>query len=172
MLHPLRVTQQYWLASVAARLSSTGISHHNLFPHIPSVSLSTLNSSPHLGIAPQFLNSSSQPLRHLGYVWLQQGLSDSHSIQAPTDQLFRSVAQICLLTDLSRQVPRCGDQTPPSVPPPTEGGPVLLTFLFSPQFLHPTEFCGASIYSFLLVRYSCPLSAGVLHVLLCLKVYS
>ena len=29
-----------------------------------------------------------------------------------------------------------------------------------------------SIYSFLLVRYSCPLSAGVLHALLCLKVYS
>ena len=28
-----------------------------------------------------------------------------------------------------------------------------------------------SIYSFLLVRYSCSLSAGVLHALLCLKVY-
>ena len=43
-------------------------------------------SSPHLGIAPQSLNSSYQPLHlpgdlHplLGYVWLQ-GLSDSHSI--------------------------------------------------------------------------------------------
>ena len=31
--------------------------------------------------------------------------------------------------------------------------------------------CG-SIYSFLLIRYSCLLSAGVLHALLCLKVYS
>ena len=30
---------------------------------------------------------------------------------------------------------------------------------------------GDSIYSFPLVRYSCPLSAGVLHTLLCLKVY-
>ena len=29
-----------------------------------------------------------------------------------------------------------------------------------------------SIHSFPLVRYSCPLSAGVLHALLCLKVYS
>ena len=31
--------------------------------------------------------------------------------------------------------------------------------------------CG-SVYSFLLVRYSCLLSAGILHALLCLRVYS
>ena len=45
-------------------------------------------------------------------------------------------------------------------------GPVLLTFLFPP--LVPSSYqvlCG-SIYSFPLVRYSCLLSAGVLHVLL------
>ena len=34
---------------------------------------------PSPGIPPQSLNSSSQPLCGLGYVWLQQGLSDSHS---------------------------------------------------------------------------------------------
>ena len=81
------VTQQYRLASMAASLSLTGISHHDLIPHIPSVRLSAVNISPHPGIAPQSLNSSSQ-LLHLpedlrscpGYVWLQQGLSDSHSI--------------------------------------------------------------------------------------------
>ena len=69
------------------RLSSTGISHHNLLPHIPSICLSAVNSSPCPVIAPQPLNSSSQPL-HLpgdlhpcpGYVWLWQALSDSHSI--------------------------------------------------------------------------------------------
>ena len=33
------MTQQYRLASMAAQLSSTGISHHNLSPHIPSISL-------------------------------------------------------------------------------------------------------------------------------------
>ena len=33
--HPLCLTQQYLLAPMAARLSSTGISHHNLLPHIP-----------------------------------------------------------------------------------------------------------------------------------------
>ena len=85
--HPPRMTQQYCLVSMAAWLSSTGISHHNLLPHIPCICLSTVNSSSCPGIAPQSLNSSSQ-LLHLpgdlhpcpGYVWLEQGLSDSHSI--------------------------------------------------------------------------------------------
>ena len=54
--HPLHVTQQYHLASVAAWLSSTGIFHHDPLPHIPSV-----NSSPCLRIAAQPLSSSSQP---------------------------------------------------------------------------------------------------------------
>ena len=91
------VTQQYRLASMAASLSLTGISHHDLIPHIPSVGLSAVNISPHPGIAPQSLNSSSQ-LLHLpedlrsctGYVWLQLGWSDSHSIYAGTYELFHS----------------------------------------------------------------------------------
>ena len=85
--NPLRMTRQYRLASMAARLSSTGISQHNLLPHILSIHLSTVNSSPCPGITSQSLNSSSQPLPlpwdlHPcpGYVWLRQGLSDSHSI--------------------------------------------------------------------------------------------
>ena len=96
-LHPLCVTQQYRLASMAAWLSSTGISHHDLLPHTPLIHLSTVNSSPCPGISPQSLNSSSQLLSLPGdlhpcpgYVWLWQGLSDSHSIQAATDQLFHS----------------------------------------------------------------------------------
>ena len=55
-----------------------GISHHDLLPHIPSICLSTVTSSPHPGTAPQSLNSSSQPLHLPGdlhpcprYVWLQ-----------------------------------------------------------------------------------------------------
>ena len=82
--HPLHLTQQYHLASMAAWLSATGISHHNLLPHIPLIHLSAVNSSPHPGIAPQSLNSNSLPLHLpggqcscLGYVWLWQGLSDS-----------------------------------------------------------------------------------------------
>ena len=61
-LHLVRVTQQFHLASVAAWLSSTSISHHHLFPHTPSIHLSEVIRSPHCGIAPQSLNSSSQLL--------------------------------------------------------------------------------------------------------------
>ena len=54
---------------------------------------------------------------------------------------------------------------------PPRAGPILLTFLFFP--LLPSFYwvlCGP-IYSFPLVRFSWPLSAGVLHALLCLKMY-
>ena len=81
-LHPLHMTQQYGLASMAAWLSSTGMSQHNILCHIPSIHFSTVNSSLCPGISPQSLNSSSQLLHllgdlcpHMGYVWLQQGLS-------------------------------------------------------------------------------------------------
>ena len=67
-LHPLHRTQQYCLASMAARLFSAGISHHSLLPHIPSICLSTVSSSPSPGIAPQSLNYSSQPLRLPGHL--------------------------------------------------------------------------------------------------------
>ena len=51
-------------------------------------------------------------------------------------------------------------------------GPVLLAFLVSPLVPSSYRVLLGSIYSFLLVRFSCLLSAGVLHALLCLKVYS
>ena len=54
-LHPFHVTQQYHFASVAAQLSSTGTSHHNLFPYSPSIRFSAVNSSPRPGIDPQSL---------------------------------------------------------------------------------------------------------------------
>ena len=57
-------------------------------------------------------------------------------------------------------------------PCPSRAGPVLLTLLFSP--LVPSSYwvlCGL-VYPFPLVRYSWLLSAGVLHTLLCMKVYS
>ena len=57
-------------------------------------------------------------------------------------------------------------------PHPLRAGPILFTFLYLP--LVPLSYqvmCG-SIYYFPLVRYSCPLSAGVQHARLRLKVYS
>ena len=69
-----------------AWLSSTGISHHNLLPHIPLIHLSAVNSSPHPGIAPQSLNSSSQPLCLPGTctpVWGMHGCSKDYLIFIP-----------------------------------------------------------------------------------------
>ena len=51
-------------------------------------------------------------------------------------------------------------------------GPVLLTLLFFPLVPSSYQVLRGSRYSFPLVRYSCLLSAGALHALLCLKVYS
>ena len=94
-LHLLRMTQQYHLASMAAWLSSTGISHHNLLLHIPSICLSTVNSSPCPGIAPQSLNTSSQLLRlpgdrhHCpGLEWLRQGLFSFIPFRLPKSSCF------------------------------------------------------------------------------------
>ena len=71
-----------------------------------------------------------------------------------------------------RQLSQCGDQTSASVPPPAKGRshPTNTTVLSPSSSILPS-LCG-SIYSFLLVRNSCPLSAGVLHALLGLMVYS
>ena len=57
-------------------------------------------------------------------------------------------------------------------PHPLWAGPVLLTLLFFPLIPLSYWVLHGLIYSFLLVRYSCSLSAGVLHALLFLKVYS
>ena len=57
-------------------------------------------------------------------------------------------------------------------PYPQRAGPVLLTLLFFPLVPSSYQVLHGSIYSFPLVRSSCPLSAGVLHALLCLKGYS
>ena len=57
------------------------------------------------------------------------------------------------------------------VPCLLRAGPCLLILLFFPLVPLSYRVLHGSIYSFLLVRYSCLLSAGVLHALLCLKVY-
>ena len=44
--HLLGMTQQYCLASMAAQLSFTGISHHSLLPHIPLILLSAVSLQP------------------------------------------------------------------------------------------------------------------------------
>ena len=158
---------------MAAWLSSTGISQHNIFHHIPSIHFSTVNSSLCPGIFPQFLNSSSQLLHllgdlcpHLGYVWLQQGLS---AFRLPQISCF-TLSLKCFSSD-SDSCPNVGIRPLLQFPHLQGADPVLLTLLFfflvssSYQVLHDST-CYLP-----LVRYSCRLSPGVLHTL-CLKSYS
>ena len=78
----------------------------------------------------------------------------------------------CFSSD-SDSCPRCGDQTPASVPPPAKAGPVLPTLLFPPPLVPSSyQVLRGFIYYFLLARYSYLLSGGVLQALLCLKVHS
>ena len=57
-------------------------------------------------------------------------------------------------------------------PHPPRAGPVLQTLLISPLVPSSYRVLHGSIYSFPLVGYSFRFLAGVLHALLCLKVYS
>ena len=157
--------------------SSTGISHHNLLPHIPSIRLSTVNSSPHPGIAHQPLNSSSQPLHLPGTCMPVQGMygcSKDCLILIP----FRLSHISCFTLNLqcfssdSDSCSAVGTGLLLQFPHPLRAGPVLLTLLFFPLVPSSYRVLHGSIYSFPLVRYACLLSAGVLHALLCLKVYS
>ena len=166
------MTQQYRLASMAAWLSSTGISHHSLLPHIPWIHLSTVNSSPCPGITPQSLNSSSQLLPLPGdlhscmaYVWLWHTY---HLILIP----FRLPQISCFTPSLkcfSSDSDNCSNvRIGPLLQFPhlLRAGPVLLTLLFSPLVPPSYQVLCGSIYSFPLARYFCPFSAGVLHALL------
>ena len=175
-LHPLRVTQQYLLASMAAWFSSTVTPPPQSPPSHPLLYLFSVNSSPCSGISPQSLNSSSQPLHLPGdlcpclrYVWLQQGLLILIPFRLPQINCF-TLSLKCFSSDPDN-CPNVVTVYLLQFSHPWRAGPVLLTLLFFPWFLHPIKFSG-SIYSFLLVRYSCQLSAGVLQALLCLKMYS
>ena len=133
---PPSMTQQYRLASMAAQLSSTSISHHSLLPHIPSIHLSTVNSSPGPCIAPQSLNSSSQPLclpKTSIPIRGMYGCGKDHLILIP----FRP--QISCFTLSLKCFSSDSDNCPDVGIGPLllffhlpRAGPILLTLLFSP----------------------------------------
>ena len=147
---------------MATRLSSTGMYHHNLLLNIPLIHLSSVNSSPHPGIAPQSLNSSSQLLpfqeTHVPAQCIY-GCGKDCLILIP----FR-LPEISYFT-VSLKCFSDSDNCPAVVIRPllqfphlVRAGPVLLTLLF--LSLVPLSYrvlCG-SIYSSPLIRYSCPLS--------------
>ena len=140
MAPPLRMTQEYPLAFMAAWFSSRGISHHNLLPHVTSGQLPTVNSRPLPGIAPQSLRFSSQLLcllgntrPCLGYLWLWQGLSVWFSFHLGCH---RSAASLSA-SSVSPLVVGIGPLL--QFPHLLSAGPILLTLLFSPYFFHCTE---------------------------------
>ena len=172
-LHPLHVTQQYLLASMAAWLSSKGVFHlsHGLLVH-----LSTVNSSPLPGIASQSLYSSSQLLHFLETCVPVRGMYGCGKdclilipFGLPQIRCF-TLSLKCFSSDPDN----CSNvEMGPLLqcPHPPRAGPVLLTLLFFPLVTLSYRVLHGSIYSFPLVWLSCLLSA-VLQGLLCLKVYS
>ena len=115
-------------------LSSTGISHHSLLPHIPSIHLSTVNRSHHPGIAAQSLNSSSQwlyllgdLLPCLGYVWLWQGLI---LIPFRLPQIGCFTLSLKFFSSHSDSCPNVGIGPLLQFPHLLRAGAVLLTLLF------------------------------------------
>ena len=147
------MTQQYRLASMAARLSSTGISHHNLLPHIPSIRLSTVNSSPHPGIAPKSLNSSSQLLclpRYVSVPGMYRFGKDSLILipfRLPQISCF-TLSFKCLSSDLDN-CPVVGIGPLLQSPHPLRAGPALPTLLFFPpcSFILPSFVCLCIFFS-------------------------
>ena len=170
------MTQQYHLASMVPGFPPPSfLTTISSLTSPRSVSPHEVNSSPHLGITPQSLNSSSQPLGlpgdlclYLGYVWLWQGLSDCHSFRLPQVSCF-TLSLKCFSSD-SDNCPAVGMGPLPQFPHPPRASPILLTLLFFPLAPSSSRVLRGSINSFPLVRSSCPLSAGVLHARLCLKV--
>ena len=147
------MTQRYFFASMAAWFSSTGISHHSFLPHIPSIHLSAVSSSPHPGITPQSLNSGSWPLplpghpcSCLAYVWLQQGQSDSHSIYCHRSAVSLLVLNVSSLTQII--APLWG-QTPASVPPPAKvrSSPTNTPVFPTSSFILPSLGCFQIFFS-------------------------
>ena len=162
---------------MAVRLSSTGISHHSLLPHVPSVCLSAVNSRPLPEFAPQSLNSSSQLLPRPGTCIPVRGMYGCGKdclilipSRLPKISCF-TLSLKCFSSD-SDTCRAVGSRPLLQFPHLRRAGPVLPTLLFFPLVpLCYWVLCG-SVYSFPLARSSCLFSDGVLHAHLCLKVCS
>ena len=162
---------------MAAWLSSTGILHHSLLPHIPLIRLSAVNSSSCPGIAPQSLNSSFYPLHLPGDLppcpdiyGCGKGYLIPIPFRLPQINYF-TFSLNCFSSD-SDNCPDVGIRPLLQFPHPLGTGPIPVTLLFLPLVPLSYRVLCSSKYFFPLVRYPCPFSAGALHALLCLKVYS
>ena len=166
------------LASTAASFSSTGLSPHDLLSHVPqavspqsSADLAWVCSTTAALQLPA-AGPSRGPLALSGVCMAVERIVCVILIQ------FRPSWIICFTFSLKcfpsdpNNCPTVGTGPLLQFPHPPRAGPVLLTLPFCPQLPSSYRVFHGSIYSFLLVRYSCPLSAGILQALLCLKVHS
>ena len=162
---------------MASWLSSTGISHHSLLPHIPLICLLQSTAALTLGLLHKRYAPAPSCCPFQGTcvpVWDMYICGRDCLILIP----FRLPQISCFPLSLkcsssdSGNCPNVGIKLLLQFPHPPRAGPILLTLLFSTLVPSSYRVLHGSIYSFPLVRYSCPLSAGVLYALLCLKVYS
>ena len=158
------MTQQHCLASMAFL--------HRYFPtqsppSHPGDMFLCSEQQPSPAIGPQSLNSSHCTFQGTCIpVWGMYGCGKDCQILIP----FRLSQTSCFTLSLkcfSSDSDYCTDvEIGPLLQFPylLKAGPVLLTLLFFPYFLHPTKFCvGLNLPPPPLVRYSCPFSTGVLH---------
>ena len=178
MFHPLRVTQKYYLASMAAWLSFTGIfppwsppSH----PLNPSFCTQHQPSPWDCSIIPKVQLPAAAPSR--GPVFLSgvcmaaaRTVWFSFHLGCHRSAVSLSALNVSPLTQTT--APVWGSDQYFSFPHSLRTRPVLLTLLFPPLVPSFYQILPGSVCSFPLVRYSCLLSAGVLRARLCLKVYS
>ena len=123
---------------MAAQLSSTGISHHSLLPHVPSC-LPTVNSRPRPGIAPQSLCSSSQLLWLLGdpcpcpqVLVASAGIVCVILIPFSLPQISCFTHSLKYFSSNPNSCPDVGIRPLLQFPHLLRAGPVLLTLLFFP----------------------------------------
>jgi len=145
----------------------------SLLPHIPSICLQSTAA-----LALGLLHNPSTPApSHC--IFQDNSVSLSRVCMAAARTLWFSLPLVCCRLAISLSALNVSPLTQTIAPMwgsefshLPRAGPVLLTLLFFPLVPSSYLVLHGSIYSFLLVRYSCPLSVGVLHALLCLKVYS
>ena len=185
-VHPLPVILLYHPASMSAWLSSAGISHQSFLPHFLYPSLcSEQESLPwDCSTIPKFQLPISVPSRGPAslsglsmavYVYLCLSMAEAKTVclsfhsGCHRGQLFHSQPLIFPLWLRQFLDVLIGPRL--QFPHPLREVLVLLTLLFFPLVPSSYQVLQGPISSFLLVRYFYQLSAGVLHTLLCLKVY-
>ena len=145
------MTQHYRLTSVAAQPPSTGISHHRHLPP-PSPPSHPLDPSLHSQQQPLSWDCSTIPKLQLPAAAPSRGPASLSGVRVAAARTvilipFRLPQMSCFPLRLkcfssdSDNSPDVGMGLLPQFPHWPRAGPVLLTLLLFPLFLHPTEFC-------------------------------